>query len=230
MNKNKQNTVLMYLEIMLLFILGCLIGVIIISAGKHSKAKTPPPAEAAIITQPVFLKVESEKIQEESVDIQPMTVSISTGKKITIKPEEIKNNKPPDDETVDTYDPYISEICKLYPFVGQALVKSIIYHESRFNPNEKTGNCLGLMQVSTDWHMDRAAKLGVTNFYDPYGNILMGVDYLNELFEKYEDTELVLMLYNMKHETAFKLHREGKVSKYASSVIAKAEEYKKGEL
>ena len=124
---------------------------------------------------------------------------------------------------------YVDEITKSYPNVKPELVMSVIYHESRFNSTAKTGNCLGLMQISTRWHKDRAKRLGVTDFYDPYSNILLGVDYLSDLTTQHEDIRLVLMLYNMNHRTAFKLYKQGKTSKYALSVLDMAEKYKKGE-
>jgi hypothetical protein len=124
---------------------------------------------------------------------------------------------------------YINQVTAMYPNVDSALVKSVIQHESNYKPNDITGKCMGLMQVSTRWHSDRAIKLGVTDFLDPYSNILLGVDYLSELTEQYKDPVLVLMLYNMKHDTAFKLHKEGVISGYAKSVLAKADEYRKGE-
>lgn len=130
----------------------------------------------------------------------------------------------------DSINGHVRKVCSLYNNkVSPELVASIIKHESDYNPKETTGNCVGLMQVSTYWQAERAKKLGVTDFYDPYGNILIGVDYLVELTNTYKDPKLVLMLYNMKHDTAFKMYREGKVSRYAKSVLAKAEDYQKGE-
>jgi soluble lytic murein transglycosylase-like protein len=120
---------------------------------------------------------------------------------------------------------YVDDICTRYSNVGQALVKSVIFHESTYNPNTTNGDCVGLMQISMRWHKDRASKLGVTNFYDPYGNILLGVDYLSELMNQYKDIKLVLMLYNMNHDSAFKLYREGNISYYAKSVLSKAEQF-----
>lgn len=132
------------------------------------------------------------------------------------------------DEPIDMIRKYVNDICMLYPNVEPELVRSIIYHESNFDPNAKNGNCLGLMQVSSYWHKERAKKLGVKDFFDPYSNVLLGVDYLSELIKQYKDTTLVLMLYNMKHDVAFKLYSEGKISGYAKSVLKKAEEYKEG--
>jgi soluble lytic murein transglycosylase-like protein len=130
------------------------------------------------------------------------------------------------DEIINSY---VKNICSKYDNVKPELVMSIIYHESRYDPRAKTGNCVGLMQVSSYWHADRATRLGASDFYDPYDNILIGVDYLSELFNTYKDPSLVLMLYNMNHEDAFKLYSEGKTSYYARSVLERAEKIKRGE-
>lgn len=132
--------------------------------------------------------------------------------------------------TEEHIDECIRDICKLYDNVEPELVMSVVWHESRYNPNavNHDGSCVGLMQISTFWHQSRAFELGVDNFMDPEGNILLGVDYLSELFKTYEDPVLVLMLYNMNHDTAFKLYNEGKISHYASSVLERAEMLKNG--
>lgn len=70
-----------------------------------------------------------------------------------------------------------------YPDILPEYVCAIMYHESRFDPtrtNSKTG-VKGLCQISPKWHTKRAAKLGVTDLYDPWGNILVCYDILNEL-------------------------------------------------
>jgi soluble lytic murein transglycosylase-like protein len=123
---------------------------------------------------------------------------------------------------------YVDEICMMYN-IRPGLIKSIIRRESDYNPNAENSGCVGLMQISTYWHADRATKLGVTNFYDPYSNILLGADYISELIRQYEEPELVLMLYNMNHKDALKMHSEGKISEYAESVLAMTEVYEKGE-
>lgn len=128
-------------------------------------------------------------------------------------------------ELIDSYILEISSKYHMDPF----LIKSVIQQESEYNPKARNGKCLGLMQVSSRWHRDRADRLGVNDFYDPYGNILLGVDYLSELLEKYEDPRLVLMLYNMDHKTAFRMYKNGQISNYARTIIARAEQYRKGE-
>jgi soluble lytic murein transglycosylase-like protein len=128
----------------------------------------------------------------------------------------------------DIINTYVDEICMMYG-IKPSLIKSIIHRESDYNPNAENSGCVGLMQISARWHADRATKLGVTNLYDPYSNILLGVDYISELLGRYEEPELVLMLYNMNHKAALKMYSEGKITDYAKSVLAMAEVYEKGE-
>lgn len=70
-----------------------------------------------------------------------------------------------------------------YPDIHPEYVCAIMYHESRFDPtvtNSKTG-VKGLCQINPKWHTKRAVNLGVTDLYDPWGNILVCYDILNEL-------------------------------------------------
>lgn len=123
---------------------------------------------------------------------------------------------------------YIRSICKMYN-VEPELIMSIVYHESRYISTITNGNCIGLMQVSRYWNKDRAIKLGITNFYDEYSNLLIGIDFISELSKQYKDIKLVLMLYNMNHSDAFKMYKNNKISNYAKSILIKKEQYKKGE-
>lgn len=98
-------------------------------------------------------------------------------------------------ETV--YVNYAYEISKFrYPGIDPEYVCAIIYHESRFDPtvtNSKTG-VRGLTQINPKWHTKRAETLGVMDLYEPYGNILVCFDILNELTQKY-DFEYALNFY-----------------------------------
>lgn len=87
------------------------------------------------------------------------------------------------------YSSYVDEITSvIYPDIPAEYVKAIIWHESRYQPdktNNKTG-VKGLMQISPKWHTKRAESLGVTNLFDPYGNILVGCDILHELTQQHD--------------------------------------------
>lgn len=118
---------------------------------------------------------------------------------------------------------YVKDICKFYPNILPEVVEAIIWEESRYCPNVNNGHCVGLMQVSTRWHAQRAADLGVTDFYDPYSNILVGVDYLNDIMEDCGDISLALMLYN-GDSRAYSLYNSGRMSSYAREVITMTRE------
>lgn len=130
----------------------------------------------------------------------------------------------------DTIEDIINKVCSSYKgsMVTPDLVMSIIQRESEYNPKAKNGNCVGLMQVSTYWHSKRAEDLGVTDFYDPYSNILLGVDYLVELTDKNKSLELSLMLYSMKHDDAINLYNKGIITEYAKTILKNRDKYKKG--
>lgn len=115
---------------------------------------------------------------------------------------------------------YVRDICEDYDNVDPELIIPLISKESQYNPEAKNGSCVGLMQVSTKYNKDRAEKLGVTDFFDPYENIQIGVDYLSELIDEYEDVYLALMLYNMKWDTAFRLYKSGSISNYAKTIVS----------
>ncbi len=108
--------------------------------------------------------------------------------------------------------------------IDSFLILAIIEHESNYQINVSNGNCIGLMQVSTDWHKERADNLGITNWYDIRSNITLGVDYLAELFKEYEDYELVLMLYSTDHDTAFDCYEKNMVEETAQQIIDLAED------
>jgi hypothetical protein len=140
------------------------------------------------------------------------------------------------DDQVEIINSYVKNVCAKYnegknqsEIIEPELVQSMIYHESRYNPKSKNGTCTGLMQVSTRWHGERAERLGVTDFYDSYSNVLLGVDYISELFYETKDIRLALMYYSMNHEDALAMYNRGEISTYAKTVLATAETYKKRE-
>lgn len=167
----------------------------------------------------IELERELEVANKEIDDISKTKVEVED--KTTVQPTPVQKEEPVS-SSEDTIKEYVSEISKKYG-MPEALINSIIWHESRFNPNATNGGCVGLMQICTRWHGPRAQRLGVTNFYDPYGSILIGVDYIHELYKNNgNDYGLALMLYNMDHKSAYELHRNGQLSKYATSVLARA--------
>lgn len=177
----------------------------------------PPIAQTNIDDSKVI--VIQEPVKETTADQHKnRTSSLSRGGSITERPQ----------SEHDVINSYVRDVTSRYN-IQPELIMSIIYQESRYNTQVRNGNCLGLMQVSSYWHRERAIKLGVTNFYDPYSNILVGVDYISELHNKYKDIYLVLMVYNMGDNVALQLYRNGHITDYARTIVDRAEIYKKGE-
>lgn len=115
----------------------------------------------------------------------------------------------------------VSKAANTYSNVRKELIYGVIYNESRFQPNVSNGTCVGLMQVSTYWHANRAEKLGVADFYDISGNVLVGTDYLSELIDIYKSEYLALMVYHGE-ANAVSNYINGVRSWYADSVISYA--------
>lgn len=131
--------------------------------------------------------------------------------------------------TVEDIIAYTEEIGAEYNICPE-LLQAIIERESRNNPKATNGGCIGLMQVSEKWHADRMERLGVTDLYDSYSNILVGTDYLAELWREAskkgygDDLYYVLMRYNMTADSANRLYESGIYSDYAISISERSAE------
>lgn len=122
----------------------------------------------------------------------------------------------------EKYQSYCVEIGEKYCICPELLM-AMIEAESSGNPNATNGTCKGLMQVSDKWHTERMKRLGVTDIYEPYGNILVATDYLLELFEKYEDVGVVLMKYNGDSRVNDFANGKCGMSGYAKKILARSE-------
>ena len=100
---------------------------------------------------------------------------------------------------------------------------AIIEQESSGQADAVNGDYKGLMQISEHWHKDRMERLGVTDLYDPYSNILVGVDYLAELACECDDLYTVLMIYSGTADV-IKRGETGDWSDYAKEVVQRSME------
>lgn len=104
--------------------------------------------------------------------------------------------------------------------VPYELALAVIKQETNFqNIAGDNGNSIGYMQVQPRWHNRRMERHGVTDLADPYGNFLVGCDYLAEMLGKGRGTEWALMAYNGGPTYANKMAKAGKVSQYATDVL-----------
>lgn len=131
------------------------------------------------------------------------------------------------DEEKDKIVSMIFDIAPVYE-ISPYMVMAMIERESNYKANATNGQYKGLLQISERWHGSRMKDLGVTDLYDPAGNITVACSYLKDLYDLYEDQELVLMCYSMDNNKAMELHRKGQVSVYAASVIERMRELEEG--
>lgn len=104
---------------------------------------------------------------------------------------------------------YIRELCEENG-LPMDLVISLISVESSFRPNLVSGtNDYGLMQINKVNHEWLSEKYGITDFLDPYQNVLCGVKILSQHYEKYQDVDRALMAYNLGATGAKKLWDKG---------------------
>lgn len=104
------------------------------------------------------------------------------------------------------------------------LLEAMIEQESGGDPKAVSpGGDVGLLQVNPKWHKDRMDKLGVNDLTDPYGNVRVAADYIEELFEQYGDLPMVLMVYNGTAD-AEQRWTSGIYTDYANQIMARAEE------
>ncbi len=103
------------------------------------------------------------------------------------------------------------------------LLMAIIEHESKGEAYAENNGCVGLMQLNIKYYRGRIGKFGITDVYDEYSNILLGTDYLAELFGEYEDPAVVLMIYHGEKDSQGKAE-QGRISKYANEILERSEE------
>ena len=109
------------------------------------------------------------------------------------------------------------------------LIMAMIKQESNFRPDAiSSTNDYGLMQINIINHHWLREKFGITDFCDPYANIVAGVFMVKELFKKYPEPGKMLMAYHMGEEGAAKFWKRGIFeSHYSKSVLAQKKAYEK---
>ena len=123
------------------------------------------------------------------------------------------------------YQDYVEEIAESYDLNPNLILAMIESESSGRAKVESSSGCVGLMQIYPKWHQGRMERLGVTDLKDAYSNILVGCDFVAELYEKYGDHYAVLMAYNEgEYGGAIKRAKEGKYSMYSKKIMARAEE------
>ena len=103
------------------------------------------------------------------------------------------------------------------------LLTAICWQESRYRESvvDGSGSCVGLMQIQARSHKARMKRLGVNDLTDIDSNIMVGADYLAELFEDYEDVGVVLTIYH--GEKNVDRAKRGELSNYVTQILENSE-------
>lgn len=176
-------------------------------------AATEPPV---VVTEPPVTEAPAEAPTEAPTEA-------------TETPTEAPTEPGPTEPPVILYDVPLSEDLQLHIIeqaeangIDPAIIIAMIYKESSYRADNvgDGGNSIGLMQIQPRWHSGRMERLGCEDLYDPFQNVTVGIDYLAEMLDRYDgDIEKALVAYN---QGSFK----GTVTKYATAVLAKADEIK----
>lgn len=117
---------------------------------------------------------------------------------------------------------FIHEMCAEYG-VDFRLVLAVISVESSFRSNayNETTDCCGLMQINRVNLPVLRDKLGVTDLFNAYENVIGGIYLLKDALNYDGDTEHALMIYNCGIGGAKKLFYKGIHStEYSRKVLA----------
>ena len=197
-----------------------------------SLAAIPQPKKETIVTAETDQELEDITIEEYAAPL--VTSPLEYSKNIIfeeLEPEPI-NEEP---YFVDIVDGYITEesLRSICIYVGDLydippnILHALAYVESRYNVNATgTSGDSGLCQIIPKWNRDRMKRLGVTDIYDPYSNVLVCADILkyNQSTKYGNDIRFMLMAYNMGVGGATKKYEAGIISNYANKVLAKSYE------
>lgn len=132
----------------------------------------------------------------------------------------------PEDTTIkEEYIEYIEDICDKYGMCPE-LIEAIIESESGGNPDRRSScDARGLMQIIPRYHQDDMYELGITDLFDPYQNIELGVYIISNLAAEYDDLYAVLMAYNEgEFSGAVERAEEGKWSEYSKKIVNRTQE------
>lgn len=108
------------------------------------------------------------------------------------------------------------------------LVYAVMKLESRFITDlvSDDGNDFGLMQINKVNHQWLSDKLGITDYLNPYDNIVAGVYILRHALNEGDNLHTSLMVYNCGIGRAKELWAEGVYSNtYSHIVVGNYEEY-----
>lgn len=113
---------------------------------------------------------------------------------------------------------YISQICEQYlPDVDPYITLAVLETESQYRVDlVSSAGAVGLMQWIPKYHAWRMEKYNLNDMWDPYTNIIVGMDLLNDFYQSSGSWSNALYEYN--HSTD-----------YVNLILSKADLLREGE-
>ena len=109
------------------------------------------------------------------------------------------------------------------------LILAVCETESDFDPDCRTGQCVGLMQIHSAYagSFARAAGLESYDLRDPEDNMRIGAYLLNDYLDRYQgDLHFALMAYNLGEWGALAKRRDGvETTSYSRKVVGRIEKW-----
>lgn len=134
---------------------------------------------------------------------------------------------PQDTYINDEYVKIIEDICKDYKDVKPELVKALVETESggQVYATSRHG-AVGLCQLIPEYFYAECEKYGFNSMYNPEANIFLCVNYLQQLFNDYEDPVEVLMVYRGGPKEVYNYENsiENNSLKYAEKILNRTKE------
>lgn len=161
---------------------------------------------------------EMSTTEQDKADVEELTVS-------NVQATEPVKNKLWDVPLEEELQIYINVICRNSPITPETIV-AMCEKESQYNTAAvgDNGNSVGLLQIQPRYHQERMERLNCLDLRNPYDNVTVALDILEELWSKYGKIEMVLMAYNGGCAYA---EEQQWVSQYALDVMNRARELKK---
>ena len=173
---------------------------------------------AALLYGGTSVSEPAEQPEEPPVVVQvlpPPVVANTEVEAVPMERDPVRDDIPLDAETQRL----LWQACEETGIVYE-LALAVIRQETNFrNVTGDGGDSYGYMQIQAKYHRDRMERLGVTDLMDPYGNFLVGCDYLAELAGRDRGIEWVLHGFNGGPSYANKMAKAGEVSQYAKDVL-----------
>lgn len=200
------------------------IGVIVFSEPKVSGESATKPIEILPLEEVEKAVIEDNEFSVEVLELD--TTEAKEEKKIYYYeiPEEYKKA----DLTRELQE-YLYDECQKRG-IDYSIALALIEKESGYYSKcmGDDGNSKGYMQIYQKWHSEEMQAEGVSDLFDSKGNIRVGLDILQGLYEKYGNSgdHCVLMVYNMGY-SAKKLWAKGVYSsEYSRYIMTRAQEIK----